>query len=118
MTDKPDDDDDFRIICGHAAVLRRRTAIADALVEELFRRLLKTKYPCEPDEEVPSVPETKGDRRRRLAAELDQLAAKHPEHSVERLTLQTRARRMRGLARHADKTGCVPRSGGEHDRQT
>jgi hypothetical protein len=45
----------------------------------------------------------KGDRRRALAEELDRMAARHPEHSVERLTLQTRARRMRGLARHADK---------------
>jgi hypothetical protein len=50
----------------------------------------------------------KGDRRRRLAEVLDQLAASHPEQSLERLTLQTRARRMRGLARAADKQESKP----------
>jgi hypothetical protein len=46
----------------------------------------------------------KGDRRRRLAEELDRLAATYPEHSVERRTIEVRAHRMRGLARVADKT--------------
>jgi hypothetical protein len=108
MTDKPEEDYLHGLICGHAAALRRRTAIADALVEDLFRRLLKTKYPLEPDEDVPSVPETKGDRRRRLAAEIRRLAASYPKDSDDQRILETKAEVMEALARYADKQESKP----------
>jgi hypothetical protein len=63
MTDKPDEEG-YPVICGRAAAFRRHTAIADALVEDFFRRLLTTNYPCEPDEDVPEAPEASQRPRR------------------------------------------------------
>jgi hypothetical protein len=50
----------------------------------------------------------KGDRRRALAEELDRMAAKHPEHSLDRRILEVQARRMRGLAQAADRQMSKP----------